>query len=249
MDHLLYTAMSGAARTLEQQAVISNNLANVNTTGFRQQLSLYRAVPVVGQAGEHQTRAATVTSTPGTLMTQGAMAETGDPLDLAIAGPGWFAIQTPQGEAYTRAGDFMVSPDNLLVTATGLPVLSEDDQPIEVPERGSLTFAPDGTVTALGAGDNAADIQVLGQIKLVNPAQEALTHGEDGLFRLPEGQAAPFDDSVRVVQGFIEKSNVNPAEAMVGLITNARRFELQMKLISDASANAERANSILSSNA
>ena len=112
MDHLVYTAMSGAARTLEQQSVISNNLANVNTTGFRQQLSLYRAVPIVGQAGEHQTRASTLTTTPGSLMEQGAMAETGDPLDLAIAGKGWFAVQTPQGEAYTRAGDFMISPEH-----------------------------------------------------------------------------------------------------------------------------------------
>ena len=117
---------------------------------------------------------------------------------------------------------------------------------MEVPERGSLTFSPDGTVTALGAGDNAADIQVLGRIKLVNPDESALMHSDDGLFRLPDGQVAPADESVRVAQGFIEKSNVNPAEAMVGLIANARRFELQMKLIADASSNAERANGILS---
>src|SRR5699024_5484405 len=71
-------------------------------------------------------------------------------------------------------------------------------------------------------------------------------HSDDGLFRLPDGQVAPADESVRVAQGFIEKSNVNPAEAMVGLIANARRFELQMKLIADASSNAERANGILS---
>lgn len=248
MDHLIYTAMSGASRTLEQQAVISNNLANVSTTGFREQIAMYRAVPVVGRASELQTRATTATTTPGSQMQQGAMAETGHALDLAITGEGWFAVQTPQGEAYTRAGDFSVSPDNLLVTATGLPVLSDDNAPIEVPERGSITFSGDGTITALGAGDNPGDIQVLGQIKLVNPDEDTLVRGGDGLFRVQGGEAAPADPNVRLVAGFLEKSNVSPAQAMVGLIANSRRFEMQMKMIQDASTNAERANSILSSN-
>lgn len=248
MDHLIYTAMSGASRTLEQQAVISNNLANVSTRGFREQLSMYRAVPVVGQAGEFQTRASTVTTTSGSLMGQGAMAETGHALDLAIAGEGWFAVQTPDGEAYTRAGDLSISADNVLVTAIGRPVLSDDDAPIDIPERGSVTFASDGTITALGAGDNPRDIQILGQLKLVNPDPQDLIRSDDGLFRLPEGQAAPADPQVRVVAGFVEQSNVSPAQAMVGLIANARRFEMQMKMIQDASSNAERANSILASN-
>lgn len=247
MDHLIYTAMSGASRTLEQQAVISNNLANVNTTGFREQIAIYRAVPVVGQSTELQTRASTAITTPGTMMGQGAMAETGYALDLAISGDGWFAVQTPDGEAYTRAGDLSVNADNQLVTATGIPVLSDDNAPVEVPERGSITFASDGTITALGAGDNPRDIQILGQLKLVNPEADALIRGDDGLFRLPGGQAAPVDPQVRIVAGFIEKSNVSPAEAMVGMIANARRFEMQMKMIQDASSNAERANSILSS--
>src|SRR5699024_4079375 len=169
MDHLVYTAMAGASRTLEEQSVISNNLANVKTTGFRKQLSMYQAVPIVGRAGEQQTRASTAVSTPGSNMTQGAMAETGAPLDLAIKGDGWFAVQTTEGESYTRSGDLMINPDNLLVTATGLPVLSADNQTIEVPERSSNTFSDDGTITALGAGDNPRDIQVLGELKLANP--------------------------------------------------------------------------------
>jgi len=248
MDHLIYTAMSGASRTLEQQSVISNNLANVNTTGFREQLALYRAVPVVGQANERQTRVSNVVTTPGSMMGQGAMTQTGYALDLAISGDGWFAVQTPDGEAYTRAGDLSVSADNVLVTATGLPVLSDDNAPIDVPERGSITFASDGTITALGAGDNPGDIQILGQLKLVNPDPEELVRGDDGLFRLAGGQPAPVDPQVRIVDGFLEASNVSPAQAMVGMIANARHFELQMKMIQDASANAERANSILSTN-
>src|SRR5690606_5952453 len=239
MDRIIYTAAGGAARVLEQQSVISNNLANVSTTGFREQMSHYRSVPVVSAQGL-PTRVGTVTATPGSSFQQGVMAETGHALDLAITGDGWFSVMTPQGEAYTRAGDLAVNQDNLLVTQQGYPVLSADNAPVEVPERGIITFSVDGQISALGAGDNPNDLQMLGQLKSVNPAAEGLQRGDDGLFRQADGQVAQQDPQVRLVSGFLEKSNVNPAEAMVGMIANARRFELQMKIIQDASTNAER---------
>lgn len=247
MDHMIYIAATGAARTLEQQAVISNNMANVSTTGFREQMAIYRSVPIVGTT-ESPTRVSTVTVTPGSNFQQGVMVETGHALDLAITGDGWFSVQTPQGEAYTRNGELAINSENMLVTQTGFPVLSEDGGPVEVPERGSVTFTGDGTITALGAGDNPSDIQVMGQLKLVNPPVGDLIRGDDGLYRIAGGQAAAADEGVRMISGFIEKSNVSAAEAMVGMITNARRFEMQMKVIQDANTNAERANSILSSN-
>lgn len=247
MDRVIYTAASGAARVLEQQSIISNNLANVNTTGFRAQLAAYRSAPLVGQEPALPTRVASVASTPGSHMAEGVMMETGHALDLAIRGEGWFAVLTPQGEAYTRAGELAVNPEGFLVNQLGFPMLLEDGMPIEVPDRGSITFSDDGQISALGAGDNPADIQALGRLKLVNPPADALIRGDDSLFRLPNGQVAPASEAVKVVAGFVEKSNVNPAEAMVGMIANARRFELQMKIIQDASANAERANSLLSS--
>lgn len=247
MDRIIYTAAGGAARVLEQQAVISNNMANVSTTGFREQMAIYRSVPVVGQPGM-PTRVSTVTATPGSNFQQGVMAETGHALDVAITGDGWFSVQTPQGEAYTRAGELAVNQDNILVTQQGLPVLSNDGAPVEIPDRGSVTFSGDGQMSALGAGDNPSDIQMLGQLKLVNPPAGDMVRGDDGLFRVAGGGVAQADPQVRMISGFIEKSNVNPAEAMVGMIANARRFEMQMKVIQDASANAERANSILSSN-
>lgn len=247
MDRVLYTAANGAARVLEQQAVVTNNMANVSTTGFREQLALYRSVPVVGQAGELPTRVSTVASTPGSQFRQGIMAETGSALDAAIAGDGWFAVRAADGgEAYTRAGEFAVNNQNLLVTSTGLPVLSADGQEIEIPERGSITFSTDGQISALGAGDNPADIQVVGQLKLVNPPVEQLERGGDGLFRLAGGQLAQADEALRIVPGFVEKSNVSPAEAMVAMISNARQFEMQMKVIQNANTNEERGNSILS---
>src|SRR5690606_30470858 len=116
------------------------------------------------------------------------------------------------------------------------------------PERGAVTFSGDGNISVLGAGDRPNDIQLICQLKLVNPQQGDLVRGGDGLFRAANGQAAQADPEVRMMAGFVEKSNVNPAVAMVGMIANARRFDMQMKVIQDAGSNAERANSILSTN-
>lgn len=247
MSRILYTAMNGAQRLLQQQAQVTNGLANVNTVGFKQQLDVQRAVPLQGGA-LHPTRVSTVSTTVGTHMAQGPMAETGHALDLAIQGDGWFAVQTPEGEAYTRAGDFQVNEQSILVTPQGYPVLSADNDQIEIPDRGSVHFSVDGQITVLGAGDSPRDIQVLGQIKLVNPAADELVRGADGWFRMADGGVAAMDEEIRVAPGFLEKSNVSAAESMVALINNARQFELQMKVISDSSANQERANSILSAN-
>ena len=251
MDRIAYIAAGGASRVLEEQSVLSNNLANVGTSGFREQLSAYRAVPIVAE-NTSPTRVATVASTPGSNFGQGPMHETGHALDVAIMGDGWFAVQGPDGqEAYTRAGDLAVNQQNVLVNQAGFPLLSNGGGPIEVPERGSITFTPDGAITALGAGDNPNDIQNIGQLKLVNPPRETMQRGDDGLFRCVEGGnpgAAPADPKVRVASGFIEKSNVSAAESMIGLIRNGRMFEMQMKVIQDADRNAERANGILSAN-
>ena len=252
MDRIAYIAAGGASRVLEEQSVLSNNLANVTTSGFREQLSAYRAVPFQA-AGTSPTRVGTVATTPGSNFGQGPMHETGHALDVAIMGDGWFAVQGPDGqEAYTRGGDLAVNQNNLLVNQSGYPVLSNAGGTIEIPERGSITFTPDGAITALGAGDNPNDIQNIGQLKLVNPPAEAMVRGDDGLFRFAEGGgepgAAPADPNIRIAAGFIEKSNVSAAEAMIGLIRNGRMFEMQMKVIQDADRNSERANSILSSN-
>lgn len=249
MDRIVYTAMGGAARVLEQQAVISNNMANVSTAGFREQMAVYRSVPLVGDQGL-PTRVTTAMSTPGSNFSQGGMQETGHALDLAITGDGWFSVQTPTGEAYTRGGELAVNARGLLVTSQGLPVLSDSGAPVAVPDRGALTFSGDGSITILGAGNNPKDLQVIGKLKLVNPSAASLVRGDDGLFRMAPGQppAAPDDPTVRLVSGFVEKSNVSAVQAMVGMISNARRFEMQMKVIQEATTNEDKGNSILSVN-
>ncbi|AOB27058.1 MULTISPECIES: flagellar basal body rod protein FlgF [Bordetella] len=250
MDRIIYTAMNGAARIAEHQTVLGNNMANVNTPGFREQIALYRSVPMA-DGTSLPTRVSTVASTPGNNFEMGNMMTTGRELDVALAGPGWFALQTPQGEAYTRAGALQVGVNGLLQTATGQPVLSDQNAVIEVPDQASLTIASDGTVTAIGAGDPPNNILNLGRLKMVNPPPQQLVHGDDGVFRMPQqpnGQPAaplPADPSQRLLSGVLEGSNASPMGAMVGMIQNARRFEMQMQVIREADKNAERANGIL----
>ncbi|MEI2417600.1 flagellar basal body rod protein FlgF [Orrella sp. JC864] len=250
MDRYVYTAMNGASRTLEKQAVISNNMANANTPGFREQLAIHRAVPIVGD-NTMDSRIGVVSLTPRNNFALGNIQSTGRELDVAVAGPGWLAVQAADGEAYTRNGGLQVGADGVLQNYRGQPVLSADNAVIEVPEGASLTFASDGTITALGAGDPPNNVMVLGQLKLVNPPEDQLLLGADGLFRMPageDGEAAaplPADPLVRITSGAIEGSNVSPVEAMVGMIDNARRFEMQMKVIQHADSNAQRANALL----
>src|SRR3546814_11074143 len=114
MDRIIYTAMNGAQRILEQQAAIGNNLANVGTDGFRKQLAIYRSVPVTSPE-TLPTRVSTVASTPGSDFGPGAMVETGRPLDLAVTASGRLAVQTPTGQASNRAGTFTGHQRGLLV--------------------------------------------------------------------------------------------------------------------------------------
>jgi len=246
MDRMIYVGMTGAKQAMEQQASVANNMANVSTPGFRAQINNYRAVPVVGD--ETPTRAMVVATTPGADMRSGPMMATGRALDVAVRGDGWLTVQMPDGsEAYTRVGNLQVGADGQLMTMDSRPIAGAAG-PLVVPPGSSLVVAGDGLVTALGAGDPAVGAAEVGRLKLVNPPAGDLVRGDDGLFRLQAGAAAPqADPTVRLLTGTLEGSNVNPVEAMVNMIANARRFEMQMKTLQTAESNDQQANKLLSS--
>ena len=248
MDRLIYTAMSGAAQALEQQSVTANNLANASTTGFRAQLSAFRQVPMNFEgnaAGDPSTRTFVLSSTPTADYTPGPIQQTGNPLDVAIQGPGWLSVQTADGtEAYTRAGNLHVDANGQLVTANNLPVLGNSG-PMSIPPGAAVTIGKDGTVNALIPGDPPTAIATVDQLKLVNPDVTTMTRGDDGLFRTANGQPAQADPTVAVAPASLEGSNVNAVSAMVDMITNARQFEMQTKLLNSANQNDQSANKLL----
>ena len=250
MDRLIYTAMTGASQTLDEQATIANNLANTSTSGFRAQLSAYRSVPLKTQDelatnDNDVTRTFVLGSTPVADYTPGIIQKTGNPTDLAIQGDGWFAVQTSDGkEAYTRNGSFHVDENGQLVDSTGKVVVGNGG-PISVPPGATVSVGTDGTVSELGGGDSPNEIAVVDKLKLVNPGNATMLRGDDGMFRTADGQPAQDDPTVQVVSGAVEASNVNPVEAMVSMISNARQFEMQMKMITTADSNEQSANALL----
>ena len=242
MDRLIYTAMTGANAAAHRQAVLSNNLANASTNGFRAELSSYRAVPLRGDGAT--TRVFALEATSGHLDTPGAVQRTGRSMDAMAVGNAWFAVQGLDGtESYTRNGAFEVSPDGTLVTGNGLAVLSSGGAPVTVPANAELAIGQDGTISAKVPGQSPSAI---GRIKLATPTtDEPLRRGDDGLFRAASGEPLPNDASARMQVGVLEGSNVNPIETMVGMIQTARQFEVQMRLLQTAESNDRSAGQLL----
>lgn len=245
---MIYTAMTGARYALDQQAVVSNNMANAATPGFRAQIQAMLAEPVSGPG--LPTRVSTVASTPVADFTVGPVSSTGRDMDVALRGDAWLAVQAQDGsEAYTRRGDLQIDA-NGMISVAGHPVIGEGG-PLIVPVDSTLSVGGDGTISAIGPGQTPSSIAAVGRLKMVTAASGTLQRGEDGLFRSAPDAAGvsrplPADDSARLASGALEGSNVSPTEAMVAMIDTARRYEMQMKVISDASDNSQRANSLLS---
>ena len=236
MDRMLYIAMAGARQIMQAQAVNASNLANASTTGFRANLAAFQDLPVYGPG--YATRVYTQAAGDGANFSQGTITATGRALDVAINGPGWVAVQAPDGgEAYTRAGDLHISTAGLLVTASGDPVLGNSG-PIAIPPHQKLAIGADGTISLLPPGQSPATLAVVDRIKLVNPPQDQLYRGRDGLFRLKNGGTAPPDAAVQLVSGALESSNVNAVDAMVNMMQLARQFDMQIKLMHTAQDNA-----------
>ena len=241
MDRVIYLAMAGAKATMQRQDVLAHNLANASTTGFRAEMTAFRAVPVLGDGAS--TRVYAIETTPGYNAEPGPVAATGRSLDVALKGNAWLALQGRDGtEAYSRAGALDVNSEGVLVTRSGLPVLG-DGGPITVPANAQLQIGGDGTVTATVGNGRP---QGVGRLKLVSP-DAPLRRGEDGLFRGADGGDLPADASARLQDGALEGSNVSPVESMVAMISAARQFEQQMKMLQTSQEREQSATKLLSS--
>jgi flagellar basal-body rod protein FlgF len=243
VDRFVYVAMTGASEALKLQATNSHNLANASTNGFRADLALFQARQVTGDG--FPTRAYATAGGAGWDTSVGSVQSTGRPLDVAIQGAGWIAVQARDGrEAYTRAGDLRVDADGLLTNGAGHPVLG-DGGPLVLPPHSSIAVGVDGSISIVPQGQGPETVAQVGRLRLVNPPATELAKGDDGLFRMRDGSDAPADASVRVAQGSLETSNVNVADALVTMIELARRFELAVKAMRTAEENGAAASQLL----
>ncbi|AKJ30972.1 flagellar basal-body rod protein FlgF [Caldimonas brevitalea] len=240
MDRMIYLSMTGAKATMQRQETLANNLANVSTVGFRAELQAFRAVPVRGDGAS--TRVYALETTTGYDDSTGTLQNTGRPLDVAMQGNAWLAVQGMDGtEAYTRNGALTVAADGTLMTHNGLTVLG-DGGPIQVPPNAQVSIAPDGT---LGAKTGNGPITPIGRLKMVTP-EAPLQRGADALFRAADGNELPADPNARLQDGALEGSNVSAVETMVSMIAAARQFEAQMKMLQTAERNEQSATKLLS---
>lgn len=246
MDRLIYTAMSGAASTFGRQAAVAHNLANVSTTGYRAEEHRLRAVQVNAQGSSRAlpTRAFSVDASTYSDLSQGPMLATGRTLDVAVQGAGWIAVQQADGsEAYTRNGSLELSVNGILQTRNGLPVQG-DGGPITVPPDVKISIGSDGSISVVPE-TGAQTVSTIGRVKMTNPPEGDLVRGENGLFRLRNGGAAPVDEKVTLASGYLEGSNVNPVDQMVTMISLSRQFEMQMKLLTSANENDRAATQVI----
>jgi flagellar basal-body rod protein FlgG len=226
----LYTAASGMAAFQTKLDVLANNLANVDTPGFK--ADVFTVIPS-GPSPLDLDGAASPTGSvePGQTaldVSPGVLKHTGNPLDLAIAGPGLFVVETRQELAYTRAGNFSRSADGFLVTPEGFRVLGANG-PIRVPEQGVAVDAR-GRVSGI-AGAEAARVE--GQLRVVlGPAPGSLVKVGANLYAPAAGAAPPRDlEEPVIVQGAVEASNVNVVRSMVEMLATLRAYEAYQKTI------------------
>lgn len=243
MEPVLYNAMNGSQIDLDRQTINSNNLANSNTPGFKADLFQAQSMYIRGSVDVGE--AVVVEQENNTDFTDGPLISTGRDLDVAVQGKGWFAVQDSQGkEAYTRAGDFHITENGMLVTASNRPVLG-DGGPISIPPAQRIEIGSDGTISIVPLDGDPDALAVLDRLKLVKLDNKDLIKNTDGLMKLKQGGVAPADASVVVVKGALEGSNVNSVEQMVNLISNSHEFDAQMKLMQTIDENSTKLAQLL----
>lgn len=216
MDPLLISAASGMRARMESLDMLANNVANSGTVGFKTDKEFYslyeQELPVIQQQW--------------TDFSQGTLTPTGNSLDLALSGRGFFSLNSPQGTIYTRGGQFQISKSNQLQTADGYTLRDtlNNGQPITVDPTQPVDIAKDGTVQQNG--------QTLGQIEIVgvgDPARALAKLGGNYFISAPQGAKPAPDASTEVRQGALEQSNVPVADAAVRLVSIMRQFEMLQK--------------------
>lgn len=224
MERGLYIAASGMLAEQVRQDQIANDLANASTPGYKADTSVQASFGEVllsntetGQAvgpmslGVHIAQEVTD-------LTQGPLQQTGNPLDFALDGSGFFTVQTPGGTAYTRDGQFEVNGSGQLITDTGNPVLGTDGKPINVGNAKNLSVSPEGKVTS-----NGKVVGTLNIVSLTNPVKQGDT--------LWSGTPGAKPAATTVDQGYLEGSGVQPAEAMVDMIVSLRAYESSQRVL------------------
>ena len=225
-----------------QMDMLADNLANVSTPGFKNEVLAVSAKRIRLPGGTE------LIGQPMTLernMDDGAFTQTGNPLDLAIKGSGFFVVRTPQGERYTRNGHFQIDNQGQLVSPAGNPVLDNAGQPITFqPTDTDISIAQDGTVT-VNRGGTQSNAGTIGVVTFTQP--DKLQRISGSLFRATEAPVAAAD--AHVIQGMVEESNVQSVVEITRMIDINRRFQAAQRIIEAESERSQKAMQVLTKTA
>ncbi|WP_034943417.1 flagellar basal body rod protein FlgF [Erwinia oleae] len=240
MDRLIYTAVSGANRSLNQQMIHANNLANANTEGFRADLERAASQRVNGYG--YDSRFQVNSQNGGVNMAPGALRETGRELDIGIRGDGLIALREGRREVYTRGGHIDVD-DMGNLTIGGLPVLG-DNGPIQLPPYSQLAIADDGTIAVVPENGDVNAAMDVERIKLVDIPASRLSKNNNGLL-IGDRATTPRSEAVQIASEHLETSNVSAINEMVATVSLSRQFEAQIKMMKAAETLAQAGNRLI----
>ncbi len=227
-----YSALAGAISREQAIANLSNNLANISTTGYKKSDISFEAL----LKGSIQTTTAKGINYDRvgknyTDFSPGAIRMTENPLDLAIQGEGFFKVKGPEGILYTKRGDLAINSEGHLTTSNGLPVLDNGNSEITIPDTDTskVAFGDSGTIYVLGPNGARSEVSQLALVDIADKLK--LKRESDTTFSLETGALETPSENSRVIQGGLELSNVNMAEGMTQLIDNYRTFETYQKVL------------------
>lgn len=242
----LYTTMAGLETASQRLDTVSENLANVNTQGYAAAQTAAMALPYRGENAPPGDDVISLGLNADT--SDGPIQHTGAPLDVAVQG-GWLVVQTPDGaRALTRDGHLVTNAANLLVTATGAPVLGTSGRPISLPALREVTIAPDGTISGIPAGVTGGQPQAYGKLMLAGtPTGGNLRPMGNNLYGLPSGASLQQANSASVQQGALEGSNVNSVKSMMDLIAVSKNYQLEAQVMGKSAATQTALDQIMMS--
>jgi len=223
----LYLAASGATTELNGLGTAADNLANLNTPGFRRFQNVVESVSGNNPAYQYATTSPTAID-----LAQGPMQSTGNPLDVAISGPGFMQVQTQNGNAYSRNGSLQIASDGTL-TSSGYPVLTQAGLPISVGQGGKMMIGNDGVISVNG---NPA-----GQLALFDASGVEMVSAGSSLYRTANGDALPPATNSNVHQGYLEGSTGSEMGTMVSMLSMMRNYDAAMKAVHAIDTNQNQA--------
>ncbi len=235
-----YSALSGAIAREQAIANLSNNLANISTSGYKKSNISFESVlkeetQLNAAKGKNYSRV----GKNYTDFSPGAIRTTENPLDVAVQGEGFLKVEGPKGILYTRRGDLAINAEGLLTTTNGLPVLDDGNGRINIPDTDTskVAIGDDGTLYILGPQGARSEVARLAVVDIVD--KEKLRRESDTTFSLEQGALETLSENSRIVQGALELSNVDMAEGMAKMIDNYRTFETYHKVLKSYSTISE----------